>query len=90
VRPGPGSRPGEVEHIPDTAASPAYSQDMDLASALHAYEKAVLASRPVAWWRLGEKAGPIAFDAMQKHDGKYCGKVIFSQTRAVKHDPNRA
>ena len=63
---------------------------MDLTAALHAYEKAVLASRPLAWWRLGEKAGPAAFDAMQKHDGTYHGNVIFGRTGAVKDDPNRA
>src|SRR5207244_2245547 len=57
-----------------------------------AYENAVKASKPVAWWRLGEKAGPVAHDAApdHKHDGRYHGKVVFHQTGAIKHDPNRA
>jgi len=55
-----------------------------------AYEKAVLASRPTAWWRLGEKGGPTARDAMKKHDGKYHGKVTFGRKGAIKHDPSRA
>ncbi len=68
----------DVHHDPVQAALPP------------AYRKAVLASAPVAWWRLGEKVGPTAFDEMKKHDGKYLGPVGFGQPGAIKLDPNKA
>jgi hypothetical protein len=56
-----------------------------------AYERAIRASAPVAYWRLGESQGPIAHDAMGRgNDGRYSGQPIFSQTGAIASDPNRA
>jgi hypothetical protein len=56
-----------------------------------AYEQAVLESKPVAYWRLGEARGPKAADATgHEHDGKYVGEPKFGQKGAIAGDPNEA
>ncbi len=55
-----------------------------------AYRKAILASAPLAWWRLGETMGPTAFDEMKKHPGKYRGPMGFGRPGAIKSGPNKA
>ncbi len=42
------------------------------------YAQAVLAAKPVAYWRLGEFQGPVAHDASgNRHDGRYEDNVVF-------------
>ena len=56
-----------------------------------AYEQAVLADRPVAYWRLGEASGPTAVDATgHGHNGKYHGHVTYGETGAIEGDRNTA
>jgi hypothetical protein len=55
------------------------------------YAKSVLANKPVAYWRLGEKKGPVAHDDTgHKHDGKYVGKPHMGQPGAIFGDPDEA
>jgi len=42
-----------------------------------AYSRAVLASKPLAYWRLGEMEGQRARDAAGRHDGQYEPGVVF-------------
>jgi hypothetical protein len=55
---------------------------------LPSYKGQVLAKRPVAYWRLGERKGsPAARDATGNgHQGKYHGKLLFGQPGALKGD----
>ena len=54
-----------------------------------AYRDAVLAKDPVAYWRLGEAAGPTAVDDTGNgHDGTYCGYPSYGQPGAIQGDPN--
>ena len=39
--------------------------------------KSIAALKPLAWWRLGEFAGPLAKDEQGKHDGHYEDGVVF-------------
>jgi hypothetical protein len=56
-----------------------------------AYERAVLESKPVAYWRLGEKHGPKAADfSGHKHEGRYVGEPKFDEKGAIASDPNGA
>jgi hypothetical protein len=55
------------------------------------YERTVLASRPAAYWRLGEHRGPTAHDATgHENEGRYFGSPIFGQRGAIADDPNGA
>ncbi len=55
------------------------------------YEKAVLAKRPVGYWRLGEARGPTIFNRTGKgHQGLTHGKPIFREKGALKGDKNTA
>ncbi len=44
---------------------------------LHAYAKAVMESKPKAFWRLGEIAGNVAADAIGNHHARYEDGVAF-------------
>jgi hypothetical protein len=56
-----------------------------------AYRDLVLSRNPVAYWRLGESAGPTAVDETgQGHNGKYLGNPTFGQPGAIQGDPNTA
>jgi len=56
-----------------------------------AYERAVLADRPVAYWRLGERSGPVAVDATgHGHNGTYHGHPTYGEIGAIEGDPNTA
>jgi hypothetical protein len=56
-----------------------------------AYERAVLASAPAAYWRLGESRGPLARDATGRgNDGRYTGRPSLGQAGAIASDPDRA
>jgi hypothetical protein len=45
---------------------------------MSSYAKAVMASKPTAFWRLGEQAGPVAVDATGNgHDAEYKTGVAF-------------
>ena len=56
-----------------------------------AYERAVLADRPVAYWRLGEASGPTAVDATgHGHNGKYHGHPTYGEAGALAGDRNTA
>ncbi len=68
-----------------------------VASAAHrvdaaaAYAQTVLAKRPVAYWRLGERRGPTAADASRRgHDGTFRGDPAFDAPGAIQHDPDGA
>jgi hypothetical protein len=55
------------------------------------YERAVLASRPVAYWRLDESRGPAAREATgHGNDGRYVGRPDFGEKGALGSDPNLA
>ncbi len=57
------------------------------------YRAAVMADRPVGYWRLGDPSAAVAVDEIQKHDGIY-GKVdggfAFGVPGALAGDPNGA
>ncbi len=56
-----------------------------------AYEKAVLAKNPVAYWRLGEAKGPVVKDRTKKaHHGAVHGTPTFQVPGAIKGDANTA
>ncbi len=56
-----------------------------------AYERAVLGSAPVGYWRLGEARGPVARDTSGRgNDGRYLGRPAFGQPGAIAADPDRA
>jgi hypothetical protein len=56
-----------------------------------AYRAAVLAKNPVAYWRLGEAAGPTAVDETGNgHDGTYFGNPTLGQPGAIHGDSNTA
>jgi Concanavalin A-like lectin/glucanases superfamily len=55
------------------------------------YKNAVLAKKPVGYWRLGEAMGPNALDSSgHGHNGTYHGTPTFRQRGAIKGDPNTA
>jgi Concanavalin A-like lectin/glucanases superfamily len=55
------------------------------------YEAAVLAKKPVAYWRLGEAAGPDALDSTGNgHRGTYRGIAAFQERGAIQGDTNPA
>jgi hypothetical protein len=61
------------------------------ASEISIYEKAVLAKKPVAYWRLGEAQGPAAVDHTGNgHHGSYKGTPTFQERGAIKGDANTA
>jgi hypothetical protein len=56
-----------------------------------AYERAVLDSKPSAYWRLDETKFPRAADATgHDHAGHYVGHPLFGQTGAIVGDADRA
>jgi hypothetical protein len=56
-----------------------------------AYRDGVLAKGPVAYWRLGEDAGPTAADETpDQYDGTYFGDPIFGTPGAIQDDPDTA
>ncbi len=56
-----------------------------------AYAQAVLASAPLAYWRLDESRGPIARDASgHGNDARYLGRPLFRQRGAVRAEPGLA
>jgi hypothetical protein len=55
------------------------------------YRDAVLAKRPVAYWRLGDAPALTAFDQTgNSHDGAYRAAPIMSTTGAIAGDPDTA
>ena len=55
------------------------------------YSSVVLAKGPVGYWRLGEAAGPTAFDSSGLgYDGIYFGNPSFGQAGAIANDPDTA
>ncbi len=54
------------------------------------YRDAVLADAPVAWWRLGEPAGPNAFSEVGDRVGAATGTVTFAQTGALAGSADRS
>ena len=55
------------------------------------YERAVLASEPFAYWRLGEAKGPNIIDkANNGHDGTLFGTPSLQQLGAIMGDPDTA
>jgi hypothetical protein len=56
-----------------------------------AYEQAVLASTPAAYWHLGELGGSRARDTTgHRHDGRYVGHPHLGQPGAITGDPDQA
>jgi len=61
------------------------------AAAVSDYPKVVLAKKPVAYWRLGEKQGPTAQDSTgHGHKGTYRGTPTFREPGAIRGDTNGA
>ena len=55
------------------------------------YEKAVLAGKPIAYWRLGEAKGPNAIDKTNNgHDGIFYGTPSLQQPGAIIGDEDTA
>src|SRR5262245_23770527 len=55
------------------------------------YAKIGLAKKPVGYWRLGEAAGPDAFDSSGNgHKGTYQGTPAFQERGAIAGDANTA
>jgi hypothetical protein len=56
-----------------------------------AYARTVLASAPLAYWRLDETRGPIARDASGRgNDARYIGRPTFGQPGAIVSEPDRS
>lgn len=49
------------------------------ATSSHAYQNAVLADRPLAYWRLNETNGTTAYDQMGAHNGLYANAVVLGR-----------
>jgi hypothetical protein len=61
------------------------------AATVSVYEKAVLAKKPVGYWRLGEEKGPEAADSSgMAHHGTYQGMIAFKEKGIIKGDTNTA
>ena len=54
------------------------------------YREAVLATSPVAYWRLGEASGTVARDEMGLHHGTYVGGPTLGVPRLLAGDPDTA
>lgn len=54
------------------------------------YERAVLASQPIAYWRMGEAKGPSIIDSINGHNGTLHGTPSLQETGALAGDPNTA
>ena len=55
------------------------------------YRQRVLAKRPIAYWRLGESKGPIAFDATKHaYNGTFHGTPTYGEVGAIRQDPDTA
>ncbi len=55
------------------------------------YRQKILAQHPVAYWRLGDRAGSAAIDATRNgHDGTFVGNPAHGEPGAIRHDPDRA
>jgi hypothetical protein len=55
------------------------------------YQQRVLGKGPVAYWRLGESKGPIAFDATKNgHNGTFNGTPTYGEVGAIRGDPDTA
>lgn len=55
------------------------------------YSRAVLASAPVAYWRLDEPRGPAAHDSSgHGSDARYVGRPVLGQRGAISSEPGRA
>ena len=54
------------------------------------YADVVQADAPLAYWRLGEKSGTTAADAMGRYAGSYAGGVTLGVEGALVNDPNTA
>jgi hypothetical protein len=55
------------------------------------YSRIVLASAPVAYWRLDESRGPTARDSSAHgHDARYVGRPVLGQRGAIATEPDRA
>src|SRR5690348_17166582 len=60
-------------------------------AAASSYAEAVLAKKPVAYWRLGESRGPDALDSTGAgHKGVYHGRPTLGQRGAIKGDEDTA
>jgi hypothetical protein len=81
----------------DAAGNDVVGNDADVAidastnsDAKSTYADEVLADKPIAYFRLGEKAGPLAKDETNELSGSYLGAVMFDQPGAIAGDPNGA
>lgn len=55
------------------------------------YERAVLASQPIAYWRMGEARGPNVIDKTNNgHNGIFYGTPLLLQPGAIVGDPDTA
>ena len=55
-----------------------------------AYRDAVLATNPVAYWRLGEASGTVARDEIGANNGTYVGSPTLGVAGLLSGDPNTA
>ena len=56
----------------------------------YGYAGSVVADAPAAFWRLGEAAGPTAYDEFGSHNGTANGSVLFGQPGAMANDADTA
>lgn len=54
------------------------------------YRDSVLADNPIAYWRLGETDGTIAWDEKLAYSGSYRNGPVLGQAGALVNDPNHA
>ncbi|MEA2748180.1 MAG: hypothetical protein QOI41_2323 [Myxococcales bacterium] len=80
---------GDAGALPD-AASDASAGDAAVpeggAQPLVGYPAAILADRPLGYWRLGESIGPVAKDETGHFDGRYAGACALGVPGAVASD----
>src|SRR5262249_23649844 len=81
----------ELLGVTGTAGLAAWGVMPSFGAAASHYAQVVLAKKPVAYWRLGEAAGPEALDSTaNRHSGTYHGTPAFHERGAIKGDANAA
>ena len=81
---------GDTSFVADGSQTDARAGDGGAVADGSAYRAAVLADSPIAYWRLGEKSGPILHDETAANDGSYSSTAAYAQAGALAGDPDTA
>jgi hypothetical protein len=75
---------------PRQASAPKRERRQPLMPNGSAYRATILADEPIAYWRLGEQTGLVAFDERGAHDGLYTGEPLLRADGALEGDDDTA